>query len=529
MDKDVLDSLERPNYFAEAQLLQWSNRDYSVFDATTNVSAAADSRDGNRDYRVGEATSDVTAAADSRDGNRDYSVGEATSDVTAAADSRDGNRTLSILQSHFNDDNSSSCYIALADDVLKDLTLGMETCSSAIQQRRASRIVADLRGIRWLACKKYSQCQLLVKTVELCLVALCKTFKVGVGIEHAGDRFKTYFLMIKFKNVQTLLEMLYDIKYYLITRERTRLAGDRQQLMEAICSGQPFTGLLRLIRDDSATEAMYAELILKHCVDVGYFRQMAKTCFYREGDNTKEPGELKLWCYERDFCSCRDHLCIPFIDAPCREIMLSNDVVAETALVEPCRSGSPDLCLLYLQYGAMPTHPFFVVSCRFLSHLKCQPIHVLLNAINQTVISCRKKHMRPGDSTDLGLIGHVIGELTGHFLCLRYLFRADPFLRFDVTDLFDDDDESIVTTAVNTDVVLHTTLDRRLRDRFLPACFTERVPSLQRQCRVIIRRVLYFRLELCKGAFYPEQKEPGEVNKFEIPKHLLRFLELKDD
>ena len=137
--------------------------------------------------------------------------------------------------------------------------------------------------------------------------------------------------------------------------------------------------------------------------------------------------------------------------------------------------------------------------------------------------------MRPGDSTDLGLIGHIIGELTGHFLCLRYLLRADPFLRFDVTDLFDDDDESIVTAAVNTDVVLHTTLDRRLRDRFLPACFTESVPSLQRQCRVAIRRVMRRNYKLIKGVFEPEQKAPGEVLQFNIPKHLLEFLELTVD
>ena len=134
--------------------------------------------------------------------------------------------------------------------------------------------------------------------------------------------------------------------------------------------------------------------------------------------------------------------------------------------------------------------------------------------------------MRPGDSTDLGLIGHVIGELTGHFLCLRYLFRADPFLRFDVTDLFDDDDESIVMAAVNTDVVLHTTLDRRLRDRFLPACFTESVPSLQRQCRVVIRRALRWKHKLRKGLFDPKTKASRE---FDLSKHLLRFLELKDD
>ena len=134
--------------------------------------------------------------------------------------------------------------------------------------------------------------------------------------------------------------------------------------------------------------------------------------------------------------------------------------------------------------------------------------------------------MRPGDSTDLGLIGHVIGELTRHFLCLRYLFRADPFLRFDVRELFDDDDGSIVTNAVNTDVVLHTTLDRRLRDRFLPACFTESVPSLQRQCRVVIRRALRWKHKLRKGLFDPKTKASRE---FDLSKHLLRFLELKDD
>ena len=137
--------------------------------------------------------------------------------------------------------------------------------------------------------------------------------------------------------------------------------------------------------------------------------------------------------------------------------------------------------------------------------------------------------MRPGDPKDLGLIGHVIGELTGHFLCLRYLFRADPFLRFNVRELFDDDDESIVTAAVNTDVVLHTTLDRRLRDRFLPACFTERVPSLQRQCRGIIRYALRWNDNLRKGVFDPEETAPGEAITFDLPKHLLRFLELKDD
>ena len=137
--------------------------------------------------------------------------------------------------------------------------------------------------------------------------------------------------------------------------------------------------------------------------------------------------------------------------------------------------------------------------------------------------------MRPGDPKDLGLIGHVFGELTRHFLCLRYLLRADPFLRFDVKELFGDDDTSLVTDSDDTKIVLHTTLDRRLRDRFLPTCFTERVPSLQRLCRGIIRYALRWNDNLRKGVFDPEETAPGEAIAFDLPKHLLRFLELKDD
>ena len=135
--------------------------------------------------------------------------------------------------------------------------------------------------------------------------------------------------------------------------------------------------------------------------------------------------------------------------------------------------------------------------------------------------------MRPGDSKDLGLIGHVFGDLTRHFLCLRYLLRANPFLRFNVKKLFGDD-ASLVTDSDDTKIVLHTTLDRRLRDRCLPACFIEPVPSLQHQCRFVIRHALRWKHKLRKGVFDSEQEVPGEV-KLDLPKYLLRFLELKDD
>ena len=254
-------------------------------------------------------------------------------------------------------------------------------------------------------------------------------------------------------------------------------------------------------------------------------------------DESKEPAVHK-WNYacivsEKVYCHCEKgcdectrEIPVPFIDLP---MSTAAEDVFETALVEPCRSGSPDLCLLYLQYGAMPVHPYVPPSSSYLSELECQPINVLLNAINQTVISCRKKHMRPGDPKDLGLIGHVIGELTGHFLCLRYLLRADPFLRFDVRKLYGDSDASLVSDSAYTKLVLHTTLDRRLRDRFLPACLTEPVRSLQHQCRYVIRRAMRRNHKLSKGVFDPSQKTTDEAFKGKIPKHLLEFLELTVD
>ena len=135
--------------------------------------------------------------------------------------------------------------------------------------------------------------------------------------------------------------------------------------------------------------------------------------------------------------------------------------------------------------------------------------------------------MRPGDPKDLGLIGHVFGDLTRHFLCLRYLLRADPFLRFDVKELFDDDDSSLVADSDDTKIVLHTTLDRRLRDRFLPACFIEPVPSLQQQCRFVIRRAVRRKQKLFKGVFTTNTR--NHKKELAIPTHLQHFLELNVD
>ena len=208
--------------------------------------------------------------------------------------------------------------------------------------------------------------------------------------------------------------------------------------------------------------------------------------------------------------------------------MSTAEDVFETALVEPCRSGSPDLCLLYLQYGAMPVHPYVENDLKYISELKSQPINVLLNAINQTVIRCREKHTHFGDVTGFTLCKFVIGigELWYHFLCLRYLLRADPYLRIDVEDLYGDDDASLVIDSDDTKIILHTTLDRRLRDRLLPLCFIEPVPSLQRQCRFVIRRAVRRSQNMFKGVFTNSLRNQKGID---IPMHLVHFLELNTD
>ena len=142
--------------------------------------------------------------------------------------------------------------------------------------------------------------------------------------------------------------------------------------------------------------------------------------------------------------------------------------------------------------------------------------------------------MRPGDSKDLGLIGHDrhdIDELWRHFLCLRYLLRANPRLWFSVREVFEDDDSWFIAGCAVAQLVLHTTLDRRLRDRFLPACLTERVPSLQRLCRSVIRRAVRHNNNLYNGVFHENNQQeppPGTVS-FRIPRHLVDFLNLNVD
>ena len=142
--------------------------------------------------------------------------------------------------------------------------------------------------------------------------------------------------------------------------------------------------------------------------------------------------------------------------------------------------------------------------------------------------------MRPGDSKDLGLIGHdrhVIGELTRHFQCLRYMLRADPFLWFIAREVFEDDDSWFIAGCEIAQIVLHTALDRRLRDRFLPACLMERVPSLQRLCRYVIRRAVRHNIKLYNGVFHENNQQeppPGTVS-FRIPRHLVDFLNLNVD
>ena len=308
--------------------------------------------------------------------------------------------------------------------------------------------------------------------------------------------------------------------------------------MNKLFTREPFVGLTRMIRKGTLAERKYIEHILKHSSVKQYFLNSVKyspvsksneSACDEETVKNEEPVTQRwnytttvhhgLYCLCEKGCDeCEDKTPVPFIDLP----MSTAVDVYETALVEPCRSGSPDLCLLYLQHGALPVHLYVGRhSINYISELKCQPLNVVLNGINQTMISHGQKHAHFGDVTDLALCEHVIGELSRHFLCLRYLLRADPFLRFDVKELFGDYDASLETDSDDTKVVLHTTLDRRLRDRFLPACLIERVPSLQRQCRFVIRCAVRRKHKIFKGVF--------TTKRLDIPTHLLHFLELTVD
>ena len=107
---------------------------------------------------------------------------------------------------------------------LKDLTAGIEAYSSEQKRTLVKKIVRDLRDIMWLPCWTYQQARVSYLIIELCVVALCKTFKVGDCVGDARARHAMCFFMPKSKNIQNLFRTVYAFLCIFI-RIRTRFVS----------------------------------------------------------------------------------------------------------------------------------------------------------------------------------------------------------------------------------------------------------------------------------------------------------------
>ena len=178
---------------------------------------------------------------------------------------------------------------------------------------------------------------------------------------------------------------------------------------------------------------------------------------------------------------------------------------------------SPDVVLLLLRYGARPRpNP----ACEF----RLTMFYPAMTCAANVNFEMEHEYVDlPMENTYEQVVNdkRVIQPMTS----LRYMLRADPYISIEYQEryIWNDQvpaDEWNETTCYPGDYPKSNALelDHRLRDRFLPQCLTESIPSLLRFSRYVIRCVLLQNTQL-----------PGGIKQLPVTEHLKPYLDLLVD
>ena len=215
----------------------------------------------------------------------------------------------------------------------------------------------------------------------------------------------------------------------------------------------------------------------------------------------------------------------PFVDLPSKETFIG--MVTPVALA--CMYAEHDATLLLLRYGAMPMHMF--ASKDLYRQQREQPIYIVVNNINPRVDRLLLEQ-RPVTTTEivpsnsLDILGSMVRQATRFILCLQYMLRADPYLNISYcgeynpatghVDAMEDAGPSASASAAHSRRTI--VIDSRVKERFLPSCLTDDMPSLLRVCRYAIRRALR-----------RTQQLPAGIKELPLPALLKSYVDLLQD